>query len=190
MKEENYTIDKNNPVESFNRIANELFNEYCISTHKGSYFITEIEFYFRSPKHDDKYVHGHESQKKNGFWYFHWAGIDVTIGDGENYGGILIRGIKKRNQNEIWEFTSGPINVMQELLSAQKSVFVEDSLRLHLIKQVENELAVIYCSPRIGLHSDEIPTIYHDKLYRYVIDADIKEHHFKQKGTLTILNNK
>jgi hypothetical protein len=67
--------------------------------------ITECEFYYRGPAHDDPFTHGDAVQVRAGRWYFHrtagayrggsFKGIDVTFGDGTARGGILIRGLER-----------------------------------------------------------------------------------------------
>src|SRR5205823_1464943 len=69
--------------------------------------ITECEFYYRGPAHDDPFTHGDPVQVHAGRWYFHktagtyrggsFKGIDVTFGDGTAKGGILLRGAETAN---------------------------------------------------------------------------------------------
>jgi hypothetical protein len=46
-----------------------------------------------SSQHPDEYAHQHAEQAKSNTWYFHGSGLDITFGDKEIYGGILIRSI-------------------------------------------------------------------------------------------------
>src|SRR6187200_1023890 len=66
--------------------------------------LTECEFYYRGPAHDDPFTHGDPVQVHAGRWYFHktagvyrggsFKGVDITFGDGTARGGILIRGLE------------------------------------------------------------------------------------------------
>ena len=84
-------------TESFDLIAKELFTNYKLLVNDSEYRLIDIEFYYFAPVvFEDVYVHKinpHQLQK--GKWYFHGSGVDLTIGNGENHGGILIRGIAK-----------------------------------------------------------------------------------------------
>lgn len=180
-----FQIDLTNPHISFQYIAEQLFSEYYISTANSNYFITEIEFYFQSSDHhNDNYTHGHKFQKLNGHWYFHWSGIDITIGDGINKGGILIRGLKKKDINGGWEYISGPLNVMRELLSGQHNAFSERGIKLQLVKSSKIDIGPIFIGKRVGLNNEkDTRESYYDKPYRFLID-NVKQHKFAYKGTI------
>jgi hypothetical protein len=84
--------------------------------------ITEVEFYFRGPVHDDPFTHGDPVQVHAGRWYFHktagvyrggsFKGVDVTFGDGVAKGGILIRGAETADGRLI----DGPSLLVDHLL--------------------------------------------------------------------------
>src|SRR5215211_3101799 len=86
--------------------------------------ITECEFYFRGPQHDDPFTHGDPIQVHAGRWYFHktagiyrggsFKGVDVTFGDGVSRGGILIRGAQTADGRLI----DGPSLLVDHLLAS------------------------------------------------------------------------
>lgn len=119
-----FSIDEANIDEGFQRIANDLLNNWVIKVEDALYRITEIEFYYRDEarKHDDSYVHGHKIQKQKGKWYFHGSGIDLTFGDGEAYGGILIRAICQVNEGK-GKYCYGPLNCILEIFSNLSSIY-------------------------------------------------------------------
>jgi hypothetical protein len=90
----------------FYETARDLMNNYVLKIDELEIELTEIEFYYHNEKyHKDPYVHKNELQKTtNGYLYVHEkpakrGGIDLTFGNGNYYGGILIRGIKSDDEN-------------------------------------------------------------------------------------------
>lgn len=166
--------------EDFARIAHELMNDWVLTVNKTYYRITEIEFYY---DHIDKtldntikdpYTHRHEQQKKSGTWYFHGSGLDLTCGDENNYGGILIRGLYKFDSTREKKFNhiSGPINSVTEILSSfgrcekkQMEFGFEHMTKLPLLDFDKRDLIK---APRVGLNPN-INTIAHQKLFRFLI---------------------
>lgn len=171
--------DNKNPTTSFERIAKCLFNNYCIENSNGQYAFTEIEFYYFNESHYDIHCHNDRFQKENGTWYFHWSGIDITIGDNKSTGGILIRGIKNEK-----DYFDGPLNVMKELLSGKINI-LEGSLKLKLILKLASTNETIYKSKRIGLNlkkEEEKDEKYFDKPYRFISNIENPAHKYKDKG--------
>jgi hypothetical protein len=79
--------------ESFSRIAKWLFANVQLQVNEHIYRMLDIEFYYFSEEHfKDIYAHKDKMQLCYGKWYFHGSGIDITIGDGKNYGGIKFMG--------------------------------------------------------------------------------------------------
>ena len=164
----NFNVDLNCIDESFVRIAEELMNEHLIKVKNELYRIVECEFYFSNKQynHDDPYTHGHNEQIKNGSWYFHGSGIDITIGnkDNDSRGGILIRGLakisNKQNANgdylEVSDKTIGPLKVLTTLFSHFSDVFDSTNFfyLIHNAQVVNANLthASIFRLPRIGLN--------------------------------------
>lgn len=83
------------PERDFPRIANALFNDYALETTNSIYRLTDIEFYWHSPSHEDKSVYSrHHVDPRVGEWFFHYSGVDIALRDeAMGYGGILIRGM-------------------------------------------------------------------------------------------------
>lgn len=174
---------------SFDEIANKLFNNYVIQVNNSIYRLIDIEFYYYSEiSHKDIYAHKHYLQQNNGHWYFHSSGVDITFGDGINYGGILIRAIakisekgKKENHN-IEKEIHGPINVKTEMCSAFNAVFDDKPNTLQL-KNVNFDRETSFMTVpnyiirtrRIGLNPDkqkDNPFCFAN--YRYVIFPHLK----------------
>jgi len=114
----------------FAEIAKELMCNYVIQKGDIEYQIIEIEFYLYTPNHKDIITYPRETDA--GMWFFHQSGVDITFkseniefadkkkknalmqgnGDKAVFGGILIRGIKRINDNE---FFGGPQKCVYEL---------------------------------------------------------------------------
>lgn len=89
----------------FTRIAEVLLNRAALVVNGASHRLIEIEFYYNITGHADDFAHSHPLQALSGRWYFHRAGesyrggsfkgLDLALGDGVGYGGILLRGLEK-----------------------------------------------------------------------------------------------
>jgi len=85
--------------------------------------IAEIELYYYSSEHPDTFIHKHELQRETGKWYFHrsgksyrggtFKGLNITIGDGTNYGSLLIRGLICLSSGEV---IKGPCRCVDYIL--------------------------------------------------------------------------
>ena len=153
----------------FARVADVLLNRtrWVIAGHPHR--ITECEFYYRGPGHDDPFAHGDPIQIHPGRWYFHktaggyrggsFKGIDVTFGDGTARGGILIRGIETADGRLI----DGPSLLVDRVLRLCESATVEEVDRtiagrlawdesnpLHFVESVGHTKGVLACG-RVGL---------------------------------------
>ncbi len=90
-------------AEWFDRLAERFLNGCTLHVGEVTYRLSEIEFYYHSPRHPDPFVHGHPLQKNPGAWYLHrhgsgfrggsFKGIDLCFGNRVSYGGILLRSI-------------------------------------------------------------------------------------------------
>lgn len=96
-----FAVNENN----FDTMANLLLNKSILVINNTEWRISEIEFYYHSNIHPDNYTHKDENQKRNGEWYFHrqngksykggtYKGLDISCGNENNYGGILLRSIE------------------------------------------------------------------------------------------------
>ena len=85
----------------FADIANRLLNECAFMVAGARYRIAEVEMYYAGDAHADPFSHRDPLQREAGRWYFHrtggtyrggtFKGLDLTLGDGAAYFGILIR---------------------------------------------------------------------------------------------------
>ena len=82
-------------IQSFDLIAEKFGSDVNIIINENYYRIADFEFYVYSHKLQDLQTHQHKIQLEHCKFYLHSSGIDITFGDGENYGGILLRGIVK-----------------------------------------------------------------------------------------------
>lgn len=100
-------LEKNEPNQTFpswcDAIASYLLTRTHLVVAGDIYYLVEIEFYYYNQQHPDPFTHKDPLQLTCGRWYFHrqgnkyrsgsFKGIDLTFGDGETFGGILIRSI-------------------------------------------------------------------------------------------------
>lgn len=154
--------------------------------------IKEVEYYYTSPTHPDPYPHQTEEQLQNNTFYLHktgknyregtYRGIDITCGNGKNYGGILIRSLQKDNG----EIICGPCCCVDELIRIVKLTTAKefsnhlgknifDTTKLHLISndKINKDIG---SSIRVGLNLNKkvevkIQLEYLMKNYRYFDDA-------------------
>lgn len=159
-------IDINNIDASFKRIADRLMNQMVLCVKDQRFRIAEIEFYVDSEKHDDKYTHGHELQKNLGLWYFHGSGLDITCGNKDMFGGILIRAMENTVSNE---YVYGPLNCVRQIFIEIGSI-QHQKIEFGLAPATSNELPVetVIAAPRVGLNPTKNPEM-HLAYYRYLI---------------------
>lgn len=159
------TIKKETLDSDFKRIAFELMNHWILKTESKLYRISEIEFYLKGEFHYDTYTHGHKLQKDKGRWYFHGSGMDITCGENDFYGGILIRAIY---DIENAKYIYGPLNCITELFSNIDVHETKVSFGLIPAKentfQIETPIAV----PRVGLNVQK-DTGKYGALYRFFV---------------------
>lgn len=175
---------------SFYPIADFLLNNCTLNVNKKKFRIVEIEFYLKSPKHNDEYTHCNPEQLLFCFYYFHkfatgtfkcgtFKGLDLTFGqEKENiYFGVLIRSIMDMENNQVIE---GPCNVVNKILSyydckkviefispdTNLSIFKNDK-KLHIKQENTLNNEEIFSGPRIGL-SNKYPQ-FQNKPYRFCI---------------------
>lgn len=123
---ENLKIDftsKKTIVGSIEDLANSIANDFVLKINSSIYQIIDFEFYVYSEEQfRDPFTHRNVQQLRSGTLYLHPSGVDITCGDGVNYGGILLRSIVKLNStNEslvgIVKQFEGPQIVVSELFS-------------------------------------------------------------------------
>lgn len=115
--------------ELFNVIANSLIKNFAVKKGSKLYRFTDIEFYYYDSQIDD-YRDDNENKKvtyprtcKQGQWFFHNSGIDLTFNSDADKGyggGILIRGLRKEEANKT---LNGPKNCYNELYEVYEDAF-------------------------------------------------------------------
>ncbi|KAL1717374.1 hypothetical protein EV715DRAFT_203164 [Schizophyllum commune] len=117
----------------FDEIADALLHVYdlvvCSDAAETCFRLLEFEFYLHKPGcHEDPFVHRTAEQGELGKWYFHRApgkgttkyrggtrkGLDLTFGDADAYGGILLRSVQRLGSAE---FISGPSLLVDKIVS-------------------------------------------------------------------------
>lgn len=101
------------------RIAQELFDNYCIKCKEKEYYFAEIEFYYyekgKWEEEWNKVTYPRDKYKAKDL-FFHTSGIDICFESSYNeakFGGILIRSIIDRKNNIV----AGPWNCMLHILN-------------------------------------------------------------------------
>jgi hypothetical protein len=185
------TSDRESVEASFSRIAKRLFSDYQLVVNEIFYYrLIDIEFYYYAPgKFEDVYANRHEAQRSSGKWYSHGSGIDITFGNGEYYGGILIRGIASiRGEGQadhmgIYKQIHGPLNVKTEIFSNMHGAFEKAANYLYLQDVSQERMGANMANPeyivrtnRIGLNpaKDSADKGFYNGKYRYVIFPHLK----------------
>ncbi|HTE27221.1 hypothetical protein [Flavitalea sp.] len=183
--------------DSFERIAGALLSDYQLLVNDSVYRLIDIEFYyFAQDQFNDSYAHKHEAQLRSGKWYFHGSGIDLTIGNGINYGGILIRAMAEVSPHApaakyfILKEIHGPLKVKTEISSKLHGAFEAFPNHFHFnnisddkIKAGMKDAEFIIKTKRIGLNAenDSQPESFYNSKYRFVIFPSLK---LKDKTTI------
>lgn len=155
----------------FRDIADYLLNRTKIVVGGQAHRLTEIEFYyFDEDIHPDYFAHRDPLQLAFGRWYFHrmdgtykggsFKGLDISFGDGEAFGGVLLRGLEKEDGTLI----DGPCLCVDHFLAAagqpkvatldeaidERSVWDEESPMV-LLDTDEYEARDLWSCSRVGL---------------------------------------
>jgi hypothetical protein len=109
---------------AFQQIAELLLDRVIWHVGGREHRLTEVEFYFAGPGHQDPFTHGDPIQRTMGRWYFHrqggtyrggtYKGLDVTFGREDAFGGILLRGAVPLDAPE--EMVEGPSSLVDHVL--------------------------------------------------------------------------
>jgi 3-methyladenine DNA glycosylase Mpg len=178
----------------FDALAEKLLNGVYLRVDGISHRLVEIEFYLRSADHPDPFTHGRPLQQQYGRWYFHrtggsfrngsFKGLDLTLGDGTVYLGVLFRGLETPEGDLI----DGPSLLVDYLLLQTKATTVRelDSLiagrlawdacnPLVLEESEQPRSQPLFRSARIGLtlknaHNKPEATSYIQRPYRYLTE--------------------
>jgi hypothetical protein len=154
----------------FAEVIKRLFNGTDLLVNSSPYRFAELEAYYHGPGHPDPFAHRHPLQLENGRWYFHrsggeyrsgsFKGLDLALGNGGAYFGILIRSIIDRHGKVV----QGPSLTVDHLLARTRTqnVAVLDTLidgrkiwdttsPLAIREAVTIRTARVYRSSRVGL---------------------------------------
>ena len=179
-----------NPEQWFESVCNLLFYRTVFHIKDQRYKITEAELYLNSEEHPDAFTHGSHEQKKAGLFYFHKRGesyqeghikgVDITFGNENRFGGILLRGMQ--NLDDESDYIDGPGMLSQRIVDAfegEKVIDVAPKLNIDIFKpqdlwleETSGEDQIIYKAPRHGLtlsKDAEARLPYFAKLYRYLV---------------------
>lgn len=153
--------------EEFDTIANHLMNDYAIENHESLFRLTEIEFYWNSPTHNDSSTYNRNHvNPDNGDWFFHYSGVDIALKNErlEGYGGILIRGVYCIAERKTY---SGPMVCAMKLFSGTNAF--SSSIKTRIVKH-SFDAKELTKTPRKGLgkNAEESGTTLLE--YRYTIN--------------------
>lgn len=138
-------LNENEMITQFNHLSNQLFNKYVLIVNGVAYRLVDIEFYAFAETFKDPYTHKHVQQLSNGKFYLHGSGMDITFGDGVNFGGILIRGIikLKKEENAVHyvpeKYFDGPWLCSSEIIAQLKPITEGSSFNEIRLAQTETE---------------------------------------------------
>eukprot|EP01080_Neovahlkampfia_damariscottae_P009453 gene9453-1659_t len=143
----NYKTEKEYTTH-FIEFSDFLLNQTVLTISDTQFRFTELEFYYTNETHFDPFTHKSDLQQQSGKWYFHtmpngsfkggsFKGLDITIGNKDAYGGILIRGIQNLETKRIID---GPSLCVDTILSLNNSEKVDT---LAKILKDKHELSVI-----------------------------------------------
>lgn len=193
-------------LKSFDEIAKKIGKEIQLQINDVSYRLVDFEFYPFAAEFPDPHTYKNDLQLEFCKFYLHASGVDITMGDGKNHCGLLIRSIVKikgysdLEQGSLPEQFSGPQNCATELFSNLHSL---DSNQPNIIDLLDinknNQAANLYpaqwilSTKRFGLtpKMDDPEGVYLNLPLRYIAILD-KTTGFKQKtsGIDTIVGEK
>jgi len=181
-----FSINEERIEDNFQRIANDLLNNWVLKVEDALYRITEIEFYYKSENHIDTYIHGHELQRQKGKWYFHGSGIDITFGDDKAHGGILIRAICKVNEGTE-KYCYGPLNCILEIFSNLSNIY-KPEMSFCLIPTMQElfKKEKPIRAQRVGLNPDKNSEMW-SKYYRFLVMP--KQKHADKTGIVEAMKS-
>ncbi|MCI0699920.1 MAG: hypothetical protein L0241_02420 [Planctomycetia bacterium] len=154
----------------FTEVAAQLLNGCDFIVAGNRYRFAELEMYFSGDPHPDLFAHRDPLQLESGRWYFHrtrgeyrggsFKGLDLTLGDGTSYFGLLIRTIVSAEGTIL----DGPCVMVDHLLTQTKASNVaaldgiinarsiwDATSPLHIVEAEKPRTATIYQCSRVGL---------------------------------------
>lgn len=183
----------------FRKIATHLMNNLVINSAGKHYRIVECEFYYNDGKnHQDPFIYNQEEntkyygQDQQSFllrWFFHNAGIDLTIGDGNIRGGILIRGVEQNND----ELYFRPFNLAYKTFLNTSDYSDDDGYYLKLIEFAHESNEFPSSTIRIGLqikakslmsssdsNKQKLATEYYSRQYRFLLQSYLRDEKYRK----------
>ena len=154
----------------FAAVAARLLNGCDFVVAGARYRFAELEFYYSGDPHPDLFAHRDPVQLEAGRWYFHrtrgeyrggsFKGLDIALGDGTAYFGVLIRTVVKPDGTLL----DGPCVTVDHLLAktqaanvaaldgliGARSVWDTTSL-LHIVAADPARAAPVFACSRVGL---------------------------------------
>ena len=168
-----WLLDGSNIEKKFQDLASILLHNVVILKGIKKYKLTDIEFYFYCPTHQDIITYPRNS--KAGEWFFHSSGVDLSfesnvpmrekastgklvpcLTSDSAFGGILIRGIKhigcfSDHQEEKYKL-NGPMKVCEELFDKFDAFDNPDDFP-RIILEKHNATSHIKSNHRVNLKS-------------------------------------
>jgi hypothetical protein len=155
----------------FADLARRLMNEADFVVAGTRYRFAELEMYYSGWGHPDLFAHRDPVQLEDGKWYFHrtrgeyrggsFKGLDLALGDGASYFGILIRTVAAVDGTL---FLDGPCVTVDHLLAQTKTANVaaldgvinqrsiwDTTSPLHIVEAKTPRAADVWASSRVGL---------------------------------------
>ena len=175
LLQQKWLLDGNCIEKKFQHLASILLHDVAILKGNKKYRLTDIEFYFYCPTHQDIITYPRNS--KAGEWFFHSSGVDLSFESNvpmrekastgklipcltrdSAFGGILIRGIKhidcfSDHQEEKYKL-NGPMKVCEELFDKFDAFGNPDDFP-RIILEKHNDTSHIKSSHRVNLKSGE-----------------------------------
>jgi hypothetical protein len=151
-------------------IASRLLNTTDFVVAGKRYRFAELEMYYSGWGHSDLFAHRDPVQLEDGRWYFHrtrgeyrggsFKGLDLALGDGASYFGILIRTVVAADGTVL----DGPCVTVDHLLAQTKTASVaaldgvinarslwDTTSPLHVVEAEKPRTATVYQCSRVGL---------------------------------------
>lgn len=175
-------------------VALDFLRRATLHAGKSIFRPVEVEVYYTSPDHPDPFTHRTALQKLPKRWYFHrqgasyrggsFKGLDMTLGDGNGEGGLLLRGITTAEGTRI----DGPCKLVEHLLQAAGYLSVAEfdaaigtrevddtDSPLHLRWQEKARDLEILATARVGLTlkratADSAHRDFIGRRYRWIVD--------------------
>jgi hypothetical protein len=154
----------------FGELVTRLMNECDLVVAGARYRFSELETYYYGGPHLDLFAHRDPVQLEDSRWYFHrtageyrggsFKGLDLALGDGTAYFGILIRGIVSLEG----QMLDGPCVTVDHMLEKTKAANVaaldgvinerklwDTTAPMHIVEAAKPRTATVYANSRVGL---------------------------------------